>query len=177
MELYEKEISKEYVYEGSIIKVRHDEVLLPDGQKAGRDVVEHPGGVCVLAIDDNDEVLMVRQYRRPIDDITYEIPAGKLDRGEEHLSAGKRELEEETGYRAKNFRYLGGYYVTPGFCNEMIHIYLATELERGKINPDEDEFIEPAREKFDSLLQKVMRGEINDGKTALAITIAAAIRG
>lgn len=173
MKLEERLISTEYIFKGSVITLRRDKVMLPDNQEATREVVEHPGGVCVLAINDNDEVLMVKQYRRPLDAVTYEIPAGKLTYGENHLHCGMRELEEETGYKAKNFEYLGGFYLTPGFCNEIIHIYLATGLYKGTMNPDEDEFLKPSAEPFSSLLSRVLKGEITDCKTALAISLAA----
>lgn len=172
MKLIEKTISKEYIFEGSVIKLRKDKVLLPNDKEAEREVVEHPGGVCVVAITDKREVIMVRQYRRPFDEIIEEIPAGKLSIGEDHYECGVRELEEETGYRAKNFKYLGGFYITPGFCNEIIHVYLATDLYKGESHPDDDEFLEVYLEPLEVLVNKVLKGEIKDAKTTIGILMA-----
>lgn len=172
MNLNEKAVSTEYIFRGKIINLRLDSVKLPNGRPAEREIVEHPGGVAVVAVTENDEIIMVRQYRRAADEVLYEIPAGKLNWGEDHYSCGVRELEEETGYLAGKFEYLGGFYPTPGFCNEVIHIYLATDLTKGDSNPDEDEFLEICLEKRESLVQKIMAGEIKDSKTVIGILMA-----
>jgi len=168
----EKSVSSRYIFKGKIINLRQDNVLLPDGRPAEREVVEHPGGVAVVAATDENEIIMVSQYRRPIDDILYEIPAGKLDWGEDHFDCAVRELEEETGYGADNFLYLGGFYTTPGFCNEIIHIYLASGLKKGESHPDEDEFLEVSKEPYDTLVEKILTGKIRDSKTVMGILVA-----
>lgn len=177
MDMREKSVSTEYIFKGRVINLRRDTVLLPNGKEATREVAEHSGGVCVVALTNDNQVLLVRQYRRPFDTILTEIPAGKLNPGEDHFSCGVRELEEETGYKAKNFKYLGAFYPTPGFCNEIIHIYLATGLYKGQINPDEDEFLENYSLPLDTLCQMVKKGEIKDGKTALGVMLAASDLG
>lgn len=164
----EKSISSEKVFEGHIIDVRVDVVEMPDGKTAYRDIVDHPGGVGVLAITDDNKILMVKQYRKPIERAIYEIPAGKLDKGEEPLVCGMRELEEETGYKAKEFIYLGHMYPTPGFANETTHMFLARGLYKGQIHPDEDEFLDVEEFEVDSVRKMILNNEINDAKTVIA---------
>lgn len=165
----EKMVKSEYIYRGKIINLRVDTVKTPSGNTATRELVEHPGGVCVVPLDDEGNVIMEWQYRRPFDTNTFEIPAGKLTPGEDILECGKRELEEETGLCAKEYIYLGKMLPTPGFCCEIIHMYLAKGLYEGKLNRDDDEFIEVVKVPLTELADKVLSGEIVDGKTALAI--------
>ena len=169
MDFSEKTVSKDYKFKGEIINLRVDTVKTPSGNTATREIVEHPGGVCVVPLDENNNVIMEWQYRRPFDTNLFEIPAGKLMVGEDPLECGKRELEEETGMCAKKYIYLGKMYPTPGFCGEVLHMYLALDLYEGKKNPDEDEFIETERVPLDVLVDKILSGEIIDGKTCLAI--------
>ena len=169
MDLTEKTIGSRTIFEGHIIKVKVDTVELPDGKSATRELVEHPGGVAVIAIDENKKVYMVRQYRKPFDRVCFEVPAGKLDADEEPLVCGMRELEEETGMKARNFVYLGEFMLSPGFCRELIHIYLATDLYTGNVNPDEGEFLEIEKHNLDDLINMVMSNEIKDAKTVMAI--------
>lgn len=168
MDLRETSLSADYRYEGKIINLRVDEARLPDGSVASREVVEHPGGVGIIALTDEGEVLLVQQYRYPYGEVTTEIPAGKRDRGEDPLTTGKRELAEETGASADNFTPLGVLYPTPGYCNEVIYLYLATELHFAEQHPDEDEFLDVLRLPLDTLVDKVMAGEIPDAKTQIA---------
>ena len=149
--------------------VRTDEVTLPDGGQSVREVVSHPGGVAILPLTDEDEVFLVRQYRYPVGEALLEVPAGKLERGEDHYPAGLRELEEEVGLIPEKMEYLGGLYVSPGFCTEMIHLYLATGLKQGTAHPDEDEFLNVERMPFEKLFAQVMAGEIKDAKTAALV--------
>ena len=142
MELFEKTLSKDYKYNGKIINMRVDKAELENGKTAIREVVEHSGGVCVAALDEENRLLMVKQFRYPYGEVLLEIPAGKREKGEDPLECGKRELEEETGLCAKEYISLGKIYPTPGFCNEVIYLYLATELSFSKAQPDEDEFVE-----------------------------------
>ncbi|MBR5236291.1 MAG: NUDIX hydrolase [Clostridia bacterium] len=170
MKLTEKTIGTEPIFEGKIIKVRRDTVELPNGGQATREIVEHPGGVAVVALDENENVYMVRQYRHPFEKIILEIPAGKLDGpGEDVFDCCKRELEEETGLVAEKYDYLGAFMVSPGFCQEWIHIYLARSLSQGKAHLDPDEFLEVEKFSLSQLTDMIMAGEIEDGKTVIGI--------
>ncbi len=168
MDLRETTLSARYGFEGKIINLRVDEARLPDDTVATREVIEHPGGVGVIALTDEGEVLLVRQFRYPYGEVTTEIPAGKRDRGETPLETGKRELAEETGATADNFIPLGVVYPTPGYCDEVIHLYLATGLHFARMHPDEDEFLDVMRLPLATLVDRVMAGEIPDAKTQIA---------
>ena len=165
----EKTVSSEKVFEGRIIKGKVDRVEMPDGSAATRELVEHPGGVGIVAITDKDEIILVEQYRKPLDKAIYEIPAGKLDPGEHHRTCGIRELEEETGLSAKVFDYMGFIYPSPGFTDEVTHVYLAKELTQGETHPDDDEFLDVKKVPFDTALKMVMDGEITDAKSVFGI--------
>ncbi len=176
MDLIEKTLESELIYKGAIINLKKDKVLLPNGHKSYREVVEHKGGVCVLALTEKNEVLLVKQYRYPFKEILLEIPAGKRDTLDEHpLECGKRELMEETGAEAKKFTSLGLMYPTPGFAGEIIYMFLATDVSFGKARPDEDEFVEVIKMPFDKVLQMVLDGEIKDAKTQCAVMKAALV--
>lgn len=162
-------ISHEYKFQGRIVNMRVDSVKTPEGNIASREIVEHPGGVGIVALDDNNNVYMEWQYRRPFDDVIYEIPAGKLEKGEDPQESAIRELEEEVGLKAKNWVYLGPSYATPGFCTEVLHVYLATKLYEGNINRDQDEVLEIEKVPLDVLVDKAMSGEIKDGKSLIGI--------
>jgi len=167
-----KEIKKssETIYEGKVITVERDIAILENGAEAVREVVRHPGGVGVVAMDDEGYVYMVRQFRYPFYETTLEIPAGKLDRGgEDTRQAGIRELREETGLVADNVEYLGSFYATPGFCDEKLSIYFATGLHQGDTDPDEDEFVECEKYHIDELVEMINRGEIKDAKSVIGI--------
>lgn len=170
MNLEEKQLKSDYQYRGKIINLRLDEALLPNGKTAKREVVEHPGGVCVAALTDQKEVLMVRQFRYPYGEVIAEIPAGKRDHSEESpLACGKRELKEETGCTAQRYYELGQLYPSPGYCGEIIWMYAATGLTFGQSNPDEDEFLSVERIPLEEAVQKILSGEIKDAKTQAAI--------
>lgn len=169
MDLNEKTLSQKKIFNGEVIKLRVDTVKTPSGNTATREIVEHPGGVCILPIDENGNVIMEWQYRHPFGTLLYELPAGKLIKGEDPLECGKRELEEETGLCAREYISLGKAYPTPGFCTETIHLYLAKGLYKGTKNPDEDEFIELQSEPLEKLVDKVLSGEIRDAKTCIAL--------
>lgn len=169
MDLTEKIIKQYYAYQGKIINVRKDRVILPNGKESIREVVEHTGGVAVLPLTKDNEAVMVRQYRYAFLKELLEVPAGKMDKGEEDpYACGTRELLEETGLTAKKMIYLGCIYPSVGFLTEIIHLYLATGLEKGKQNLDEDEFLDVVTIPFDSLIEKIMRNEITDAKTIAA---------
>lgn len=169
MDLCEKTIHEEKIFEGKIITLRKDRVLLPNGEEADREIVEHPGGVAIVALDEDENVYMVRQYRHPFKTILLEIPAGKLNYGEDPFTCGVRELEEETGLVAKTYDYLGSFMVSPGFCGEKIHIYLARDLSKGAMHLDPDEFLEVEKRPLKELLDMIMNNEMEDAKTVLGI--------
>ncbi len=169
MDFSEKTINSDYKFIGEIIKLRVDTVETPGGNTATRELVEHPGGVAIVALTDEGNVIMEWQYRRPFDRNVYEIPAGKRDAGEDPLACGKRELEEETGYKAKSFIYLGSILPTPGFCSEVLHMYVATGLYKGKLRRDKDEYLELEQVPLDCVVEKILSGEIVDAKTCVAV--------
>ena len=168
MKLTEKQLSTKLIYDGKIIKLHLDEVELPDGAKAKREYVTHSGGAAVLFIKDGC-VALVKQYRYAYGKEIYEIPAGKLEAGEDPKLAALRELEEETGYRAKEAEPLLTIYPTPGYTNEIIYIYLVNEAEYVGEKPDEDEFINCEFIPFGQVLHLIESGEICDAKTVSAI--------
>lgn len=167
MDLTEKMVSSETIFEGKIIKVTLDQARLPDGSLASREVVYHPGGVAVLALDEDNTVYLVKQYRYPIRQLLLELPAGKLDHGaeEDRLLGAQRELSEETGLEASEWTYLGYTLASPGFCDEALHMYLARGLTRKGQHLDEDEFLDVVTMPFDELVKQVMDGAITDAKT------------
>ncbi len=169
MNLKEKQLKKEYMYNGRIISLRKDTIELPNGENALREVIEHPGGVGVIAYTEKKEILMVKQYRYPYGEVTLEIPAGKRDKGEDPFVTGQRELKEETGATAKTYLPLGELYPTPGYCAEIIWLYAAKDLEYSQSNPDADEFLECEKVPFDTAVKMVMNNEIKDSKTIIAI--------
>ena len=171
----EKTIKSEIIYEGRIIDLKKDEVELENGEKAIREVVTHPGGVCVVAIDENKNVFMVEQFRYPYMKEILEIPAGKLDRGEDPFEAAKRELLEETGVVANTYVSLGQLYPSPGYFNEIIYMYLATELEYKSQDLDEDEFLTVRKIPLNDLVDEIVKGNIPDSKTQAAILKASII--
>ena len=167
--LTEKTIECSTVFQGCLLRLDVDRVELPDGNTAPREYVRHPGGVGIVALTDNQEVLLVRQFRYPYGEILTEIPAGKRDPGEEPLTTGMRELEEETGYRAASYTPLGKLYPTPGCLDEVVYLYLATGLTQAEAHPDEDEFVEVERCPLDEVVRRIMDGEITDAKTQIGI--------
>ena len=170
MNLEEKQLSKEYVYRGKIINVRKDKALLPNGNTSTREVIEHPGGVCVAALTDNNEVLFVKQFRYPYMEVIPEIPAGTRDKnGEDPLECGIRELKEETGTSAEKFIPLGKLYPSPGYCGEIIWMYAATGLTYGEQQPDDDEFLTVEKIPLDTAVKMILSGEITDAKTQTAV--------
>lgn len=169
MDISEKILKSERVYDGKIINLEITSVTLPDGKPATREIVRHPGGVGVVALDDEKNIYLVKQYRVPYDDILLEIPAGKLDKGEEPLLAAKRELSEETGLTTDDIKYIGDFYPTVGFCDEILRMFVATGLKQGNAAPDEDEFVSMVKMPFSEAVELVVNGKIKDGKTIAAI--------
>ncbi|MCH3951059.1 MAG: NUDIX hydrolase [Acidaminococcus sp.] len=169
--LDEKKVSSENIFSGRLLHVFKDTVSLPNGHETTREYILHQGAVAVLPILPNGDMIFVRQFRYPINSVIYEVPAGKLEKDEDHLECAKRELSEETGYTARNWMYLTSIVTTPGFTNETIHLYAASGLERGPQHPDDDEFIDVKAFPEEQVKRMVMNQEIYDSKT-LAILYA-----
>jgi ADP-ribose pyrophosphatase len=169
MSFSEKTLNEKEIFNGKIIRVHLDDVELDDGTKTFREVVEHSGGVCVAALTDDDELLMVRQYRYPFHRELLEVPAGKLEVGEDPLEAGIRELEEECGVVADEIISLGEIYPTVAYCSEVIRMFAAKGLRKTHQHLDEGEFLGVEKVKFDDALSMVMKGELRDAKTVASI--------
>ncbi len=169
MKHFEKTIGSKEIFQGKVIHVMHDEVELENGDKAMREVVAHPGGVCVAALTENDELLFVRQFRYPYREVLLELPAGKLEKGQNPLENGKRELLEETGAIGKQYMTLGKLYPSPGYCGEIIHLYLC-RIDRFESQClDEDEFLDVERIPLQKAVEMVLNGELPDAKTQTAV--------
>lgn len=166
---FETVLEEKEVFNGRVFRVGVRDVMLENGEKSVREVVYHNGGVAVLPVDSEGNCYVVRQYRCAFDCEVLEIPAGKLEKGEDTLEAAKRELREETGFTAENVVYLGEYWPTVGYCSEKIYLYLATQLTPGETDLDSDEFISTIKLPYSQLLRMCSEGEIPDGKTQLAV--------
>ncbi|MCL2022990.1 MAG: NUDIX hydrolase [Oscillospiraceae bacterium] len=169
MDLTEHTLARQEIFSGVVFSVHKDEVRLPDGNMTSREVVGHPGGVVIAPLDENNELIFVRQYRYALGQTVLELPAGKLEKGEDPLAAGLRELKEETGCTAARTLDLGKFYPTPGYCSEVIHIFAAFELTQGKQQLDAGEFVELVRIPLKTAVEMVHRGEIVDGKTQVGV--------
>ena len=168
--LIEVKTGTQEIYDGVVVHLYKDTVSLPNGHPAVREVIRHVGAVGVLPLTDDGKVIIERQFRYPLNRVITEIPAGKLDSfTEDRLSAAQRELEEETGYTAKEWTELGDYYPTPAYCDERITLYLARGLTLGQRHLDEDEFLNFEAVPLEALVEDVMAGRITDGKTQVAI--------
>lgn len=169
--MQECKLSSEMKFDGKLIKVTYD-IAEVNGKEAWREVVHHPGASAVVAIDEENRIIMEKQFRYALNDYLLEIPAGKLDAGEDPLVCAKRELEEETGIIASEWISLGTIATSPGFCNEVIHLYVAKGLSKGEIHWDEDEYVEVERYTFDELLQRIKDEKIKDSKSLSALLLA-----
>ncbi len=169
MKFAEKTLDTQLVYDGKILKIYKDNVEVSDGHKSFREVVKHSGGVVVVALKDAETILLVKQFRYPIQETILELPAGKLEQGEDPFEAAKRELEEETGYCANNWSSLGFIYTSPGYSNEKLYLYLAQDLNFTQCHPDEGEIIESFEYKIKDVLKMISNNEINDSKTLCGI--------
>lgn len=169
-ELFEKQLTSESVYKGKILDLYVDTVELPNGHTSTREYIKHVGAACVVPVDANGNVIVEKQFRYPFGAVLTEIPAGKLDSKQEpHLQAALRELKEETGYEAEDMIYLGEYYPTCAYSDETIHMYLAKGLKRGEQHLDDDEFVDVEKVPLQTLVDRIMAGEIKDGKTQTAL--------
>lgn len=166
--LYERTEAVKGIFSGKVLTIHHDDVVLADGRQSKRECVDHPGGVAVIGINENDEVLLVRQFRYPYKETIYEIPAGKLEKGEDPFEAGKREFKEETGAVAEEYIWLGEVYPTPGYTNEIIRLYAAKNIHFEEQELDEGEFLQVCTMKLSELIKRIMSGEIKDAKTIIA---------
>lgn len=169
MDFFEKTISTDRIYDGKVINFRVDTVELPNGGVSKRELVEHPGGVGVVAVDGDGCLLLVEQFRKSYDKMILEIPAGKMERGEEPERCGRRELEEETGYAAERFEFLGECYPSVGYTNEIIRLFLASGLKKTQQHTDEDEFLNVIRVPFEAVYKRIMNNEIADAKTVIGV--------
>ncbi len=167
----EKTVKSKLIHRGRILTLRVDEVILPNGKKATREIVEHPGAVAAVPLL-NDKVILVRQFRKPVEEAICEIPAGKLEAGEDPRQCMERELEEEIGYRAGKLEKLLSYYPSPGFSDEVIHIFSATDLEKTQQKLAQDEFLELVTLRFEEALRMIEEGTIKDSKTIIGLLLA-----
>lgn len=172
MELKEQIIASQKIFSGRILQLRVDTVLLPNGASSTREVVEYGGAVGIVALDHDMNLFLVRQFRTPLQQVFLEIPAGRLEQDEDPLHAAQRELEEEIGLTAGTWENIYSYYSTPGFCNEKLSLYLATEISAGQVNPDQDEFLEIVKLPLATAYDFLQLGKITDGKSIIGIQYA-----
>lgn len=172
MNYEEKTIARKEIYQGNIINVSSLTVALPDGREASRDVVAHPGASVILPLNEQGEAYLVRQFRKPLEAVSLELPAGKLDQGEDPKVCAERELKEETGLTADSIKHILSIHTTPGFCNEIIHLYVATGLTQGDSCTDEDEFLSTEKLPVATLVDMVLKGGITDAKSIIGILLA-----
>lgn len=177
MHLQEKTVSSDLIYEGPIFTITHDRAELENGKTAIRDVLHHHGGVCVIPITENNEIFLVKQFRYPFQTVTREVPAGKLEKGEDHGECGRRELLEETGCTCSEYIYLGEMLPTPAYNTEVTYMYLARGLKFSSQSLDPDEFLDVERIPLSEAVKQVMDGTIRDGKTQIVILKAARMLG
>ena len=170
-DLPSERIDSDYIFRGRAINLRVDRILTPTGRETTREIVEHDEAVAVVAMDDDDRILMVRQYREAVDEHLLEIPAGGIDAGETPEAAARREMREETGYNPQTLTRLGGFYSTPGFCTEYLYLYLATGLTPAPLNAEDSEHITLERYRREELLEMIVSGAIRDAKSIAGLLL------
>ncbi|MDE5412060.1 NUDIX domain-containing protein [Alkalihalobacterium chitinilyticum] len=168
-QFYEKTLKSETLYEGRIIDVVLEDVELPDGKTSKRELVKHPGAVAVIPVTEQGKIVLIRQFRKPLERAIVEIPAGKLEKGEKPEVCAARELEEETGYKTNKLEKVISFYTSPGFADELVHIFYTEHLEAGVENTDEDEFVEKIEVTLEEAEKMIETNEIFDAKTAFAV--------
>ncbi|PLT34800.1 NUDIX hydrolase [Bacillus sp. V5-8f] len=167
----EKTLSSEKIFEGKVISLQVDEVELPDGNRSKREIIKHPGAVAVIAVTNENKIVMVEQYRKALERSLVEIPAGKLEKGEDPVDSACRELEEETGYGCESMQHITSFYTSPGFADEIVHLYFARGIQKKQnaASVDEDEFVEVYELSLEEAEQYMEEGKIRDAKTAYAV--------
>ncbi len=168
MNFSEKTLSTEYIYKGKILNLKREEVELINGKTSSREIIEFPNSVSVITITKDSKVVLVKQFRKPCESAILEIVAGKMDFGEDPLESAKRELKEETGYTSDNWKKVTSFYTTPGYSNEFMTMFVASNAVKGVSQPDEDEFLQIVEIKIDELIKMVENNEIKDAKTIMA---------
>lgn len=168
--LVEKTKDSKEIFDGKLLHVYYDEAELPNGERSSREWIKHPGACAVVPVFDNGDIMMINQFRYPMKQIFLEVPAGKIDLGEDAFKTAKRELFEETGIRAGSLDYVGHFYPAIGYADEIIHIFAATHLSETAQKTDEDEFVVSERIHFEQAMHMIHTGEINDGKTIVCLT-------
>lgn len=169
-QLVETTIHSQEVFNGKLLNVFKDQVTLPDGTESGREWIKHPGACAIVPVFNDGSIMLIKQFRYPVKQIFYEVPAGKIDPGESPITTAKRETKEETGLEARSIEYVGHFYPVIGYSDEVIHIYVAWDLVQLDRRSDEDEFLINVRVPFSQTLSMVQNGEISDGKTICALT-------
>ncbi|EQK43777.1 MULTISPECIES: NUDIX hydrolase [Paraclostridium] len=172
MIIEEQTVSSDRIYTGKVISLKVDTVEVPKKGYQKREIIEHPGAVGIVAITDDNKVLLVRQFRKAIEKVLWEIPAGKLEQGESPKDCAIRELKEETGYSANNMKLIHKFYTSSGFSNQKIYVYLATDLEKGECCLDEDEFLELHEVNLNDAYEMINKNDIEDAKTSIGLLLA-----
>lgn len=169
--LLEKTLSTEEIFKGNIIQLRVEEVELPNGKTSLREIVKHPGAVAIIALTPEKKLVLVRQYRKPLDMVIYEIPAGKLEHGEKPFDCVQRELEEETGYKSDSIKHVQSFYTSPGFADEIVHVYYTDQLIslENSAGLDDDEFLDVIEVTIDEAQKLIVENKIYDAKTVYAV--------
>ena len=170
--LTEKTLSTKIGFDGELLKLEVEKVELPNGKIATREIIRHPGAVAIVCLNEENKLVFVRQFRKPLDRTLLEIPAGKLEPNEDHLECAKRELLEETGYIAKSWKRIGQTVTAPGFTDETIHLFLGTDVIAGTPSPDEDEFVKVENYTIDEVKEMILAGVINDAKSIVALFLS-----
>ncbi len=170
-ELYEKKMKSSIIYKGGIVDIYLDEVELPNRRIASRVKVSHPGAVCIVPVTETGSILLVKQFRYPVEEIIMEIPAGKIDKNELPLECAKRELKEEIGATGGKIIHLSTFYSSPGFCNETMHLYMAENFKKGENCLEEDEFLKVVEIKMEDALSFIESGKLKDAKTIIGILL------
>ena len=170
MDMREKKLDGKVIFDGHVVKLEFDEVLCPNGNKSFREIVRHNGGAAILCVTPDDKILLEKQFRYAYDEVIYEIPAGKLEKGEDPYKAAIRELEEETGNKANELIHLTDIYPTCGYSSEVIHLYLALNTKPTQTHFDDDEIIETYEIPIEEVKEMILDGRIKDAKTIVAFT-------